>query len=122
MQTIITKLTPLVCLLDDGRSFGADFKDKTAPELPHAEGCQCELVPTILRSHEWFNSKKKSEETFQTDLGSLNRIEYRFYKYVLIANHADSSEAIREDYLELAKGIEVPDAFREKVERSIAAK
>ncbi len=113
LATPINKNTPLVCLLDEGKSFGEDFKEKTPPGLPHNENCRCELVPTLHRSHDWFNQKNKPVETFQTDLGELTRNEYRYYKYSLIIHHPDADEELRADYRELAEGITVSADIKE---------
>ena len=115
ITTPINRETPLACLLDEGKSFGEDFKVKEPPELPHNEHCKCELISTLHRSHDWFNEKNKPAETFPTDLGELTRNEYRFYKYSLIIHHPEASEELRADYRELAEGISVGDNIKKMV-------
>lgn len=88
----IGKTTPLACLLDDNQSYGSDFNIKEPPELPHQEGCQCQLINLNINSLEFFASNKKGEESRRTDLGPLNKKEFRFYKYTLIICHPDSTK------------------------------
>lgn len=117
IRTPLERSTPLACLLDDGKRYGDDFKDKHPPELPHAEGCQCGLTEMVQHSHDLFNEKKNRktpQETFSTNLGELNRDEYRLYKYILISNHKDADENIRKDFAELAEQITVPEEVKEK--------
>ncbi len=115
LTTPINRDTPLACLLDEGKAFGEDFKEKEPPGIPHNEKCKCELVSTLHRSHDWFNEKNKPAETFQTDLGELTRNEYRYYKFSLIIHHPEASEELRADYRELAEGISVDDKIKEIV-------
>ena len=77
----VTKDSPLACLLDDEKIFGADFKDKDLPELPHSDKFSCQLANVNWRSHEWFNESRAEKKMTGTDLGELNRNEYRYYKY-----------------------------------------
>ena len=51
----------------------------------------------------------------ETDLGELNRNEYRYYKYMLIVNHKDSDDQIRQDFQELVKNISVTENFKKRV-------
>lgn len=118
----VNRSTPLPCLLDEGRSFGEDFKDKTPPELPHNERCRCELVQVSHRSHDWFNDKNALQEQFDTDLGSLERKEFRYYKYMLISMHPDADETTRSDYQELARGISISPGFEETVVQHLKSK
>ena len=118
ISTPLNKSNPLPCLLDDGRSFGADFKEKEVPKLPHTEGCQCQISEIVQRSHELFNEKgknKKIQETLTTDIGELGRDEYRYYKYLLIANHKDANEQIQSDYAELAANVMISEAAKERI-------
>lgn len=115
LTTPINRDTPLICLLDEGKSYGEDFKEKAPPELPHNENCKCELLPTLHRSHDWFNEKKKPVETFETDLGELTRNEYRYYKFSLIIHHPEADEELRADYVELAEGISVSENIKDMI-------
>lgn len=116
----ISRQTDLQCLLDDGRKFGEDFKDKAPPQLPHSDSCQCSMENIVQHSHEIFQSKKTTApETHQTDLGSLTDKEYRYYKYTLIANHPDADESTREDYKDLADHVPVDDSFKKRVEKHL---
>lgn len=122
ISTPLERSTPLPCLLDDGKRYGDDFKDKTPPELPHAEGCRCELTEVVLHSHDLFNekaSKKKPKESFTTDLGELDRDTYRYYKYLLISNHQDSEETVQKEYADLAENIPIPEPLQEKIRNQI---
>jgi hypothetical protein len=117
--TRISKETPLVCLLEEGNIFGENFKDKTPPELPHSEACTCSLTDVIRRSHEWFNEPANSGDIVKTDLGDLERSEYRYYKYMLIAHHRDTDDQTRQDYLDLVSSISVDEDFEVRVRGQI---
>ncbi len=119
--TPITKTTPLPCLIDEGRTFGEDFKEKTPLNLPHCEECTCELVPIFRRSHDWFNQKGESVEMFKTELGELNRNEFRYCKYSLIINHSDANDNLRIEYRELLEKITVSDAFKQQVQTYLSS-
>lgn len=120
LTTPITAQTPLECLLDEGKTFGEDFKDKTPPHLPHGAGCQCKLEISVNRSRDWFDEKsKKSEEKIESDLGGLSRNEYRYYKYAILASHPEADDSVRSDYLDLMKNISVSDRFRESVKKQL---
>ncbi len=111
--------TPLRCLLDDGKTFGDDYKLKEPPQLPHTENCQCQLQPVVHRSEEWFATKRGTADYELTDLGRLDKNEYRYYKYWLIAHHADADESTRREYWDLADIISVSADFKERVNRHL---
>jgi hypothetical protein len=111
--TPLTKATPLSCLLDDDRIFGESFKDKVLPELPHEEGCHCVKENYIARSREWFTEQQNSQ-SWDSDLGPLNRQEARYYKYALIAEKiGDDPKA--DSYKEGMMTIDLKDEFKQKV-------
>lgn len=120
LTTPIAPDTPLDCLLDEGKIFGEDFKDKSLPELPHGENCQCELTGVIRQSHDWFNNPPEKDEKITTDLGRLERNEYRYYKYMLIAHHQDSEDADRQTYVDLAENVSVAEDFKERVANKLS--
>ncbi len=118
--TPITAQTPLNCLLDEGKTYGEDFKDKTPPQLPHCEGCQCKLEISVNRSRDWFDEKsKKSGEEIDTDLGKLSRNEYRFYKYAILSNHPDADDSVRSDFEDLMNNVSVSDQFKDRVRNQL---
>lgn len=122
ISTFLSRDTPLKCLLDDDKSFGDDFKDKTPPTLPHETGCQCEMKPVIHRSHDWFNSKVKQTEKFVTDLGELDRNEFRFFKFKLIVEHKEVNEELKEQYQDLLENISVSEDFKSRIAKYVAMK
>jgi hypothetical protein len=116
-QKVTTEIgitTPLPCLLEEGKIFGENFKDKTPPSLPHTVNCTCRLISVLHRSHDWFNEISKEEESFATDLGNLDRMYFRFYKYLLISNHPDADERTKKEYQELADGMNVVQQSKTK--------
>ncbi len=116
LVTLISVETPLACLLDEGKVFGEDFKDKTPPDLPHNEHCQCRMEVSVNRSRDWFSEKKKAvEESVNSDLGELSRNEYRYYKYALLAQHKEADEQTRAEYAELADHVSISEGFKERV-------
>ncbi len=119
LTAVISNTAALACLLDDGKSFGEDYKEKEPPKLPHSDDCQCELVNVNYRSEDWFNVKSKDTTFRQTDLGELEKKDFRFYKYMLIANHKDADEHIKNEYLELAEFISVSEDFKSQVLQQI---
>lgn len=110
--TPINRATPLACLLDDSKIFGPDYHDKTPPSLPHEEGCQCELTPNYRRSDDIFHRSAADEKQHQSDLGLLTSKELRFYKYQLIAHHAQAEGKRKQEYLTLAQGIAISEDFK----------
>ncbi|MBU2515040.1 hypothetical protein KJ966_27285 [bacterium] len=121
LVTPISVETPLVCLLDEGKIYGEDFKEKTPPDLPHNEHCQCRLEISINRSRDWFSEKKKvMEDCINSDLGELSRTEYRYYKYALLAHHKEADEQTRKEYKELQENISISDEFKERVKLQIS--
>lgn len=111
--------TPYACLLDDERKFGEGFQEKQEPKLPHNELCQCEFKSVIQRDYDIFSKKPQPEPQRSSDLGPLERVEARFYKYMLIINHSDVSEDERESYTDLAGRVNVDSDFIEVVRRHL---
>lgn len=117
-QKLITNIgftTPLPCLLDEGKLFGDDFKEKTPPPLPHTATCTCQLDNVLHRSYEWFHEKEKTGETYETDLGMLSRAEFRYYKFQLVANHPEADDVLKSEYRDLTLHIAVSPPFKTKV-------
>jgi len=117
----LSKESPLSCLLMDGRFFGDDYQEKTAPSLPHEKGCQCMLMENIRRSREM--GAKQSNDSFSqmSDLGELNPSDARFYRFFLISLHPDASDSLKSEYQELAANVDVNDRFRRQVETHLRA-
>lgn len=116
VATYLSKDTPLICLLADGRIFGDDFQDKEIPKLPHQTGCRCELKDILRRSRELFDAKTKESSEQQTDLGKLKGSEARYYRFILIAHHQDASDQLHSEYLELAQNISTSHDFIQQIE------
>ena len=117
----IAKGTPTSCLLKEGQVYGADFHRKKAPELPCCEGCRCKTEEFVYRSSELFAGGKgeKNGKTFPSDLGNLDFLEYKFYKYSLILLNGDLPVAELEDLAEIRDELKASSAFRRKVERHL---
>ena len=111
--------TPYVCLLDDGRKFGDGFQEKQVPELPHNELCQCQSNSVVQRSYDIFSKNSQSEPLRPSDLGNLERVEARFYKYQLIINHKDATVEDQETYTDLASRGNVDPDFMETVRKHL---
>jgi hypothetical protein len=111
--------TPFACLSDDERKFGDGFQDKQEPELPHHEQCQCEFHNVVQRDYDLFSNKPLSEPRRPSDLGPLARAEARFYKYMLIINHRETSTADQESYTDLADRVEIDPDFKETVRKHL---
>lgn len=116
----ISKNTPLACLLDDGMYFGQDYKKTEVPELPHADGCKCDISDVYLRSQEVFGQKNKTREFRTTDLGELEMKQFRYYKYMLIIHHPESDESRKEEYQELVDNISIDQEFKTRVSNHLA--
>ena len=116
LTTELAHNTPLPCLLDDGKIYGTDHKEKHPPQLPHLEGCSCATADISLDTIKLFTDKEKGEQTFPTDLGEVTGTELRYYKYSLIAKHEDTPEVEAKSYSELAKEMAVSEEFKQKVE------
>ena len=102
-------------MLDDGKKYGADYKEKSPPPLPHGENCQCRLEDMIFQSREWFQAKNTDIANFQTDLGELEKNKFRYYKYQLITDHNEADEAIKLEYRELANYISINPEFKRHI-------
>lgn len=119
LTTKITKSTPAACLLTNGVVFGPDHQEKTPPNLPHGEACSCVAEDLSLRMDKFFEGKKKTEETFETDLGSLDATDTRYYKYRLLTTAPDISQDNKKSYQELMEGVEVSETFKKLVEDNL---
>ncbi|MCP4752017.1 MAG: hypothetical protein GY866_14070 [Proteobacteria bacterium] len=119
LTTFLSKETPLTCLMDDGRNFGEGFQDKEVPQLPHSEDCRCQLNEIIHRSQELFSNKKTELKTQPSDLGELEQADSRYYRYTLIGHHQNASPQLTEEYLDLARNIEISDQFKVQVENHL---
>ena len=123
LVTDINRNTPLLCLLEEGKKFGEDFQEKGDPELPHGDDCQCELKAVNHSSADWFLEKNKQHKIDSSDLGMLTKAEKRYYKYILISRHPDTSEAHKVDYQQLTEQVSpVSEAFRMEVEAHLKNK
>ena len=111
--------TPYVCLLQDGLKFGDGFQEKEEPELPHNERCQCQFNRFVKRNYDIFAKNPPSEPLRPSDLGGLGRTEARYYKYMLIANHPNTSAAERESYIDLVSRVDADPDFVQKVKRHL---
>lgn len=111
----ISKETPLECLLADAQGYGEDFNLKELPQLPHTEGCNCQLINLNINSSEFFADDGKKDQTRQTDLGPLSRQEFRYYKYTLMISHPDITPADQTNYLNLLQAIPISEAFKTEV-------
>jgi hypothetical protein len=113
----INKNVPLECLLEEGKNFGEDYLDKSLPELPHCENCECELEGVNHSSSDWFLDKRKPKKSENSDLGMLTKAEKRYYKYILISRHPEISQVQRKEFQDLAQQVSpVSEAFRMDVE------
>ncbi len=121
LTTYLSKETPLSCLLADGKSYGADFKDKNTPKLPHALNCRCLLDDILFRSQEFISPKKEKSKTQASDIGELGLTESRYYKYLLIIHHPEATDRIKENYIELMQGVSIDRDFRQKFENHVLA-
>ncbi len=111
--------TPYVCLLNDGGKFGEGFQEKQEPELPHNELCQCEFHNVVQRDYDIFTKNPKSEPLRSSDLGQLEKVEARFYRYMLIINHCDATAEDQESYTDLAGRVKVDSDFMEAVRKHL---
>lgn len=115
LETPLSKDTPYDCLLADGYKFGDGFKEKEEPNLPHNDNCHCEFKSFVKRNYDIFTEDPIPEPPHASDLGELDPTEARYYKYVLIANHANATEEDRASYAELAEQVDVEPEFRKRV-------
>ena len=123
LVTEINKNTPLLCLLEEGENFGEDYQKKGSPELPHGENCVCELKDVHHSSSEWFLDKSKQQKVESSDLGTLTKAEKRYYKYILISQHSETTEPQKVDFLQLAEQVSpISEAFRMEVEAHLKEK
>ena len=116
LQSWLCLTTPLECLLDHNKVFGPDFQEKQSPELPHGPDCKCKLQADYRRADEVFTMKEGKLPGIDSDLGDLNHMEHRYYHYSLIANHRSASEALQQEYNTLALGVDIPEAFKQRVQ------
>jgi len=116
---LLSKQTPLACLLADGKKYGDGFQEKNPPPLPHAEGCACRQLDVIQRSRELFSDQEKELPHWQTDLGDLSAVEARYYRFKLIACHREATAQQRNDYAELARLVPVSAEFAARVNRHL---
>ena len=120
LETFLSKQLPLACLLADGRFYGDDYQDKQVPNLPHQVGCRCELKEIIRRSREMGTEASAENSKQMSDLGPLNKSDARYYRFVLIARHSDSAEALQSEYRDMANSVNVSDSLRKRVEEHLA--
>ena len=59
LQAFLDATTPLVCLEADGQKFGQQFKEKSPPELPHINGCRCQIVQIYYTSSDVFQGENQ---------------------------------------------------------------
>ena len=85
LQVYLSSQTPLECLKADGLHVGEKFQIKTPPVLPHAPGCQCQMVPFSYTSSEVFQGLPRMKSGRPSDWGALSSSESEVIKSVLIA-------------------------------------
>ncbi|MDX2469651.1 MAG: hypothetical protein QNL04_03625, partial [SAR324 cluster bacterium] len=119
VTTKITKSTPAACLRSEGKTFGPDHHEKVPPTLPHGENCECVAEDLNFKIDEFFDPKNKKVETFETDLGPLDALDTRYYKYKLLCSNPEISEAEKASYSELMQRVEVSETFKKLVEAQL---
>lgn len=119
LKSPLSKETPLVCLLDDNRYFGRSHREQEPPELPHVDGCGCEVHEILTNTDNLFEGKDREQETWNTDLGDLKGPEKRYYHFRLIASHQSATEAQKAEYSELAENISIREEFKQKVDKHL---
>ena len=87
IQTFLDKNTPLECLLDDGQKFGDRFKMKAPPDLPHTEGCLCEIFQSYYTSSDVFQGENSERVNHPSALGALGSMDANILKKLLIRTY-----------------------------------
>ena len=87
VQTFLQAQTPLVCLKQDGQKFGQQFKEKSPPELPHINGCRCQIVQIYYISSDVFQGESQENLSKPSSLGNINAGDARILKQLLLQSY-----------------------------------
>ena len=87
LQAFLDATTPLVCLEADGQKFGQQFKEKSPPELPHINGCRCQIVQIYYTSSDVFQGENQENLSKPSSLGNINAGDARILKQLLLQSY-----------------------------------
>ena len=87
LQSFLDATTPLVCLEADGQKFGQQYKEKSPPELPHINGCKCQIIQIYYTSSDVFQGESQENLSKPSSLGNINARDARILKQLLLQSH-----------------------------------
>lgn len=116
VQAVLSADTPLECLRHDGLRYGASFRLKTAPPLPHNELCQCKVVNLSYSSSEVFEGALRKNSMRESTLGVLSFAEASVLKDMLKGLHTQ----IPTDFKEYCQQFDL-EPFSEERQAKIVA-
>ena len=99
VQTFLDWNTPQFCLECDGIRYGKQFKQKTAPDLPHEPGCRCEATKLFYTSEDVFQGTSPVL-THKSALGDLSTKDAFLLKQILLKIRTSSEKGNFSDLLE----------------------
>ena len=99
IQTFLDWNTPQFCLECDGVRYGKQFKQKTAPDLPHESGCRCEATKLFYTSDDVFQGTSPVL-THKSALGDLSTKDAFLLKNILLKIKTSSEKGNFSVFLE----------------------
>ena len=70
-----------------GQKFGQQFKVKSPPELPHIDGCKCQIVQIYYTSSDVFQGENQENLSKPSSLGNINAGDARILKQLLLQSY-----------------------------------
>ncbi len=111
IQTFLDWNTPQFCLECDGVRYGKQFKQKTAPDLPHESGCRCEATKLFYTSDDVFQGTSPVS-THKSALGDLSTKDALLLKRILLKIRTDSEMLNFSDFIEQFETNDFSDNIR----------
>ena len=113
LKTFLDFDTPVSCLESDGTRYGRQFKQKTPPDLPHENGCRCEITKLFYTSEEVFQGTSPVAK-HKSALGDLCSKDALLLKNILLEIKKESYFGSFEELMEKFKGNDFSEEIRNK--------
>ena len=114
LKTYLDWDTPVSCLENDGTRYGAQFKQKEPPNLPHEQGCRCEITKLFYTSEDVFQGTSPVTKN-KSVLGDLCSKDALLLKNILLEIKKESMNASFEELIEKFEVNDFSNGIRDKV-------
>ena len=114
LKTYLDWDTPVSCLESDGTRYGAQFKQKEPPNLPHEQGCRCEITKLFYTSEDVFQGTSPVTK-HKSVLGDLFSKDALLLKNILLEIKKDSKNGSFEELIEKFEVNDISNDIRDKV-------